>query len=73
MTRIVIYLTNQGFHFFINEVLFVAVEMKGSVMYIDGHSVDSVVQHAVKSVMSPAGNLKCVTQAIVSSQWTGWL
>lgn len=61
MTRIVIYLTNQDFHFFINEILFVAAEMKGSVMYIGALS-------GVESVMSAAGNLKCVTQAIVSSQ-----
>lgn len=34
MTRIVIYLTNQDFLFFINEILFVAAEMKGAIMYI---------------------------------------
>lgn len=34
MPRIVIYLTNQDFLFFINEILFVATEMKGAIMYI---------------------------------------
>lgn len=36
MTRIVIYLMNQDFLFLINEILFVAAEMKGAVMYIVG-------------------------------------